>query len=93
MISRGAVIHVKSGHGIDRYLEISMPKSLKGWQKKWIYQRNNASALLLVFTSCRPIPQPSWGDGVARNDLSKLQPLREALQQLWQEELTGKHLL
>jgi hypothetical protein len=30
---------------------------------------------------------------VARNDLSKLQPLREALQQLLQEGLTGVHLL
>jgi hypothetical protein len=30
---------------------------------------------------------------VARNDLGKLQPLREALQQLWQEGLTRVHLL
>jgi hypothetical protein len=30
---------------------------------------------------------------VARKDLGKLQPLHEALQQLWQEGLNGVHLL
>jgi hypothetical protein len=29
-ISRGVVIHVKSGHGVDPYLEIPMPRSMKG---------------------------------------------------------------
>jgi hypothetical protein len=33
-ISRGIVIHVKSGHGVYLYLEIPMPRSIKGWQKK-----------------------------------------------------------
>jgi hypothetical protein len=46
-----------------------------------------------MFTGSRPIPLPSWGDGVARNDLGKLQPMREALQQVRQEGLTGVHLL
>jgi hypothetical protein len=35
MISRGAVIHIKSGHGVDPYLEIPMPGSMNRWQKKW----------------------------------------------------------
>jgi hypothetical protein len=30
-ISRGAVIHVKAGHGVDPYLEFLMPRSMKGW--------------------------------------------------------------
>jgi hypothetical protein len=30
-ISGDAVIHVKSGHKVDPYLEIPMPKSMKGW--------------------------------------------------------------
>jgi hypothetical protein len=34
MTSGGAVIHVKSGHRADPYLEIPMPKSMKGWRKK-----------------------------------------------------------
>jgi hypothetical protein len=32
-ISGGMVIHVKSGHRVDPYLEIPMPRSMKGWQK------------------------------------------------------------
>jgi hypothetical protein len=34
MISGGEVIHVKSGHGVDPYLDIPMPRSMKGWRKK-----------------------------------------------------------
>jgi hypothetical protein len=30
----GMVTHVKSGHGVDPYLEIPMPRSMKGWRKK-----------------------------------------------------------
>jgi hypothetical protein len=51
------------------------------------------SALLHAFTSSHPAPLPSFGDGVARKNLNKLQPLREALQQLRQEGLTKVHLL
>jgi hypothetical protein len=51
----GTVIHVKSGHGVDPYLEIPMPKSMKGWWKKWFYLRNDASTPLPVFTGGRPI--------------------------------------
>jgi hypothetical protein len=66
---------------------------MKGWRKKWFYLRNDSSALFPVFTSIRPIPLPSWGDGVVRKDLSKLQPVHEALQQLRHEGLTGVHLM
>jgi hypothetical protein len=45
-ISSGVVIHVKAGHGVHPYLEIPMPRSIKGWQKKW-------------FTSGRLVPLPS----------------------------------
>jgi hypothetical protein len=31
MVSSGMVINVKSGHGVDPYLEIPMPRSVKGW--------------------------------------------------------------
>jgi hypothetical protein len=55
-----------------------MPRSMKAWRKKWFYLRNDAFALLPVFTGNRPIPLPSWGDGVARKDFGKLQPMREA---------------
>jgi hypothetical protein len=45
-----------SGHGVDPYLEIPMPRLMKGWQKKWFYLRNDASALLSAFTGGRVIP-------------------------------------
>jgi hypothetical protein len=72
MIFRGAVIHVKLRNAVDPYPEISMPRSMKGWRKKWFYLRNDASTPLPMFTGSWPIPPPSWGDGVARNDLGKL---------------------
>jgi hypothetical protein len=46
-----------------------------------------------MFMGSHPVPQPSWGDGVARKDLRKLHPVREALLQLRLEGLTGAHLL
>jgi hypothetical protein len=82
MISGGLVIHVKAGHGVYPYLEILMPRSMKGWWKKWFYLRNDSSAPLPTFFGGRPIPLPSWGDGLARKDLNKLQPLHKNLQQL-----------
>jgi hypothetical protein len=92
-VSGGAVIHVKSGHGVDPYFNIPMPRSMKGWPEEWFHLRNNASMPLPVFTSSRPIPLPSSGEGVAKRDLGKLQPMHEAFQQLWQEGLTGAHLM
>jgi hypothetical protein len=47
------------------------------------YLRNNADAPLPMFTSNCLIPQPNWGYGVAKKDLSKLQPLHKVIQQLW----------
>jgi hypothetical protein len=93
MISGGAVIHVKLGHIIDPYLEIPMPRSMKGWRKKWFYLENDDSAPLPVFTGGHPVPQPSWREGAAGKDINKIQPLREYLQLLRQEGLTGIHLL
>jgi hypothetical protein len=58
-LSGGAVIHVKSGHGVDSYLEVPMPQSMMGWQKKWFYLTNDASNPLPMFTGSRPIPLPS----------------------------------
>jgi hypothetical protein len=92
-ISGGTVIHVKVGHELDHYLEIHMPRSMKGWRKKWFYLRNDGFAPLPAFTGGHPVPLPSWGDGVAKKDLGKLLPLRKNLQQLWQDGLTGMHLL
>jgi hypothetical protein len=53
---------------------------MKGWRKNWFYLRNDDSAPLPVFTGSRLVPLPSLGDGVARKDLNKLQPVHEALQ-------------
>jgi hypothetical protein len=72
MASRGTIIHVESGPGIDPYLKIPRPMSMKGWWMKWFYLRNDVSALLPAFTGSYPIPLLSWGDGLAPKDLNKL---------------------
>jgi hypothetical protein len=58
-------IHVKSGHDIDPYFNLPMPKPMHGWRKMGFFLKNDAAALLPVFTGNRPIPQPNWGYGVA----------------------------
>jgi hypothetical protein len=65
IVSNGAVIHVKSGHGVDPYFDISMSRSMKGWWKKWFYIRNGASVPLPAFTGSRPICFSSCGVGCA----------------------------
>jgi hypothetical protein len=72
--SGGAVIHVKSGHGVDPYLEIPMPKLMKGWRKKWFYLENDDSTPLTVFTNSRRIPLPSWGEGQLGRTLARYNP-------------------
>jgi hypothetical protein len=76
MISGGAVFHVKSGHGVEPYLEIPMPRSMKGWRKKWFYLKNDDSAPLHLASSGHPVPLTSWGEA-ARMELSKMKPLHE----------------
>jgi hypothetical protein len=59
IISGGVAIHVRSGHGVDPYFDILTPRSMKGWQKKWFYLRNNTDVLLPTFTDNHPIPLPT----------------------------------
>jgi hypothetical protein len=81
-ISGGAVIHARLGHGVDPYVEIPMPRSMKGCQKKWLFQKNDDSTLLPAFSGGLPILLPSRGEGAIGKDLSRIQTLRENLQQL-----------
>jgi hypothetical protein len=74
------VIHVKSRHGVDPYFDISIPRLMKWWQKKWFYLRNNAFASVPMFTGSRPISLSSKEDELARRDLGKLHPMCEVLQ-------------
>jgi hypothetical protein len=48
--------------------------------------------LLVVMGKC-PTFQPSWGYGVSRKDICKPQPMRDVLQSLLQDGLTGEDLL
>jgi hypothetical protein len=93
MISGCAVIHVKSRHGVDPYIEIPMPRSMKGWQKRWFFLKNDDSASVPTFFEGHPIPLTSWGEGAIGKDLSRIQTLRENLQQLRWEGLTEIHPL
>jgi hypothetical protein len=76
---RGVVIHVKFGHGVDPYFDITVPTSMKGWRKQWFYLRNDVDTPLPMFTGNRPIPHPNLGYGVAKKDLNKLKPLHEVI--------------
>jgi hypothetical protein len=62
-ISGGTVIHVKVGYRVDPYLEIPMPKSMKGWHEKLFYLKNVNSVPLPTFTIGRPVSLPYWGEG------------------------------
>jgi hypothetical protein len=46
----GMVIYVRFRHGIDPYFDIPMPRSMKGWRKRWFYLKNDADARLPTFT-------------------------------------------
>jgi hypothetical protein len=46
-----------------------------------------------MFSGGRPLPLTSWGERTIGKDLSRIQTLRENLQQLWWERLTGIHPL
>jgi hypothetical protein len=60
-----------------------MPRSMKGWLKKWFYLKNDESVLLPALTGGCPIPLTSWGEGAIGKDLNRIQPLLLYLQQLW----------
>jgi hypothetical protein len=62
-ISGVTVIHAKLGHGVDPYLEIPMPRSMKLWRKRWFFLKNDESTPLPAFSGGRPIPLTSWERG------------------------------
>jgi hypothetical protein len=82
-ISRGAVIHVKLGHGVDSYLAIPKPQSMKGWRKIWFFLKNDDFTLIPAFSGGHPIPQTFWGEGMIGKDLNMIQTPHQNLQQLW----------
>jgi hypothetical protein len=48
---------------------------------------------MVSFVCNSPIPQPSWGYGLAQSDTCKLQPMLDIVRQLLQAGLTGADLL
>jgi hypothetical protein len=74
MISGGMVIHVKLGHGVDPYLEIPLPRSMKGWRKRWFFLKNDDSAPLPTFSGGRPVPLTSWGEGAIERTSAGYKP-------------------
>jgi hypothetical protein len=57
---------------VNSYFNIRMLRSMKGWQKKWFYSRNDANTSLPTFIDNHPVPLPTCGYGAARKDISKL---------------------
>jgi hypothetical protein len=60
MVLGGVKIQVKSGHGIDPYIDLPMYESTHRWWKIWFFLRNDVAALLHLFMGNRPVPQPNW---------------------------------
>jgi hypothetical protein len=65
-------IFVHSGPRVDPHFRLPTSDPPVGWRKVWFFFRNDANALLPVFTGSCPIPQPKWGYGVAQKDLHRL---------------------
>jgi hypothetical protein len=91
-VQGGVHNYVKFGHRVDPYFH-PLSESMDEWHKIWFFLRNDFDAPLPMFTGSHPIPQPNWGCGVAWRELHRLQPLREVIQQLRREGLTGAELL
>jgi hypothetical protein len=54
-----------------------------GWMaERMVFLRNESDTPLPTFMGNHLTTQPSWGYGVARQDICKLQPLHEVVQQL-----------
>jgi hypothetical protein len=70
----GQVILIMSGHGIDPYFDIPMLKSMKGWQKKWFYLRNDANASLPRSLITAPFPSLTRGMGWPRKTSASSSP-------------------
>jgi hypothetical protein len=75
-------IFVWSKSGADPYFRFQMSDPPAGWRKVWFFCRNDADALLPVFTGFRPDPQPKLGYGVAQQYVHRLQTLHDVIQQL-----------
>jgi hypothetical protein len=86
-------IYVCTGSGIDPHFRLSVSTPSVGWQKQWFFLRNDTGVPLRVVMSKHPAVQPSWGYWVAKKDTRKLQPMRDVLQGLLQDGLTGADLL
>jgi hypothetical protein len=71
--SGGAVIHVKLGHGVDPYLEILIPGSIKGGEEM-VLPKKMMIPPLSVFTGGHTVPLPSRGEGQLGRTLATDQP-------------------
>jgi hypothetical protein len=88
-----ADIYVRTRSGIDPYFRLPVSNPPVGWRKVWFFLRNDTGVPLPVVMGRCPAVQPSWRYGVAKNDTHKLQPMRDVLQSLLRDGLTGVDLL
>jgi hypothetical protein len=93
VLSRSTLTRCGSGYfGWHEYLY-----QIQAWSQSLLlppYVRiHGAEVPLPVFMDSRPVPESNWEYEVAWRDLCRLQPLREVVQQLWWEGLTGVNLL
>jgi hypothetical protein len=54
-------IFIRSGHGVDPYFHLPMPRSPDGWRRVWFFLWNDIDASLPMFTGSHLVPQANWG--------------------------------
>jgi hypothetical protein len=78
---------------VEPYFSILLPDLPVRWLRAWFLLRNEADALLPLFTGSCPVPHPNREYNVARADLHKLQPVLEIIWGLLQRGLAGEDIL
>jgi hypothetical protein len=76
-ISGGAVIHARLGHGVDLYVEIPMPRLMKGCRKNGSSRRTMIPPCSLCFPVVSPFPCPPGERGRSEGPQQDTNPARE----------------
>jgi hypothetical protein len=55
----GVDIFIRFGHRVDPYFHLLRFSPLDGWQKVWLFLRNDTDTPLPMFIGSRPVSQPN----------------------------------
>jgi hypothetical protein len=84
----GCTLQLRPGR-TQLYISATLVSSNKGWQRQWLYLRNNDGRLPSFSQQVVTAAGANWRWGATREKQEKLQPLLHALQKLRDEGLTA----